>query len=147
MQRDWVYQHTGCLRHSRRFANTPGGIAVIVQDAVAIRLSKDQDEPLMLGAGRTLFSQQVKRLGDAMQCHLFGSIYDSDLRLSVALLVRLSGNAALEASSDAQRERQVDAWLDTHTAIALGRLPPSIMAKDVDAPLNTRWRLRDRTPL
>ena len=136
MRRDWVYQHTGCLRHRRPFANKPGGIAVIVQDAVTIRLSKKQSEPLGFGGGRTLFSQQVEFLGDALHQHLFGSVYESDLRLGVALLLRLSGDHALEVWSEAERERQVDEWLDAHTAMAVGRLPAHMMARDLNAPLN-----------
>lgn len=143
MPRDWVYQHTGCLRHRRPFATKPGGIAVVVQSAVTIRLSKEQPEPLGLGAGRTLFSQEVESLGDAVHQHLFGTIYDSDLRLGVALLLRLLGDQALEAWSETQRERQVDEWLDAHTAMAVGRLPARMMARDLNAPLNKLWRAVD----
>ena len=121
----------------------PGDIALIMQSTLTVKIPGQGWVDLKPGI--TLYSHHVADLPATMKYHLEGGSDVSDLRFTLGLVL-IGGDTNIRGLADQYPgyvEGHIDAWLNEHTAFAVGTLPKQMMVRESGAPLNgavTAWR-------
>lgn len=143
MAPDYVFQHAHCFRSGPVLRPGPGDIALIMQSTLTVKIPGQGWVDLTPGI--TLYSHHVADLPGTMKCLLEEDGGVSELRLALGLVL-IGGDHAIRGLAEQYPgyvEGHVDAWLNEHTAFAVGTLPKQMMVRDAGAPLNgavTAWR-------
>lgn len=117
--------HTPCLRHEEIGAG-PGELIVCLREPVWLEgrvLDLEDAVVVHLDAGTTLhIDVDVPSLRDAVDRHLNGRAFQSEVRFGAGVLLGLESEMRTTQSLSAGQERLIDDWLDRYAIFVFQNL-------------------------